>query len=116
MSESRLRIETEDERERLHAARRDAEMCAACGRRLGADETIYLERFAVVRSYLFAPVGEECASHELLAWTAGAEPERCAGCGRGIHYRMNLSTRHRALCSKRCRVRTDRAKQRERAG
>lgn len=116
MSESRLRIETEEERERLHAARYQAGICAACGRWLGADATVYMERFAVVRSYLSAPVGEECASPELLAWTAGAAPERCVGCGRGIHYRMNLSTRHQALCSKRCRVQTDRAKRRERAG
>jgi hypothetical protein len=52
-----------------------------------------------------APVGRECASPETLARTAGREPERCAGCGRGVLYRETRGDRRRAFCSRDCRNR-----------
>ena len=110
MSERRLRIETEEDRDRLHAARHDAGMCAACGRPLRAGETVYIERFVVVRSYLHAPVGRECASPELLARAAGTGPERCGGCGRGIYYGAERTTRRQAACCRVCRGRMATAK------
>jgi hypothetical protein len=89
-------------------------MCAACGRAINDDETVYIERFVVDTRKLIerratgtassaqAPVGVECASRELLRETEGQTPERCAGCGRPVFYRAASSKRHRALCSKRC--------------
>ena len=114
VSEERLRVVTEEQRERLRAARRTGGMCAACGKTLGDDEVAYLERFLLGARVLsgshvvtyasdaYAPVGAECASAAFLEQTAGTEPERCAGCGRGVHYRAVRPTRRQALCSKRC--------------
>jgi hypothetical protein len=102
VSDGWLCIVTDDDRRRVHAARRDAGVCGACGRTLGVMETVYVERFETVRSRLSAPVGKECASHELLASTGGAEPERCVGCGRGVYYRLEYPSRRQATCSKRC--------------
>ena len=112
MSDDRLRIETEDERERLHAARRNGGMCAACGRALDAGETVYLERFRVAGTMAFGPVGRECASADMLARTEGVEPERCAVCGRGVYYRPSGRRREQALCSRRCAGRAVAARQR----
>ena len=120
MADEQLRVTTEAQRERLHMARRDGDWCSACGRALSPNETVYWERFvlAIGRSTAFgrsgysatveAPVGAECISLELLQQTINEEPERCAACGRGVHYRVSRSTRHRALCSRRCASRADR--------
>ena len=114
MSEWRFHVITEERRERLRTARRSVGMCAACSRALDGRETAYIERFLLgVRalrgsnvvtyaSDAYAPVGVECASSHLLAQTAGAEPERCAGCGRGVYYHSVRATRRQALCSRRC--------------
>jgi len=114
MSEGQFHVITEEQRERLQSARRSGGMCAACGRTLDVRETAYIERFLlgvrVLRgstvvtyaSAAFAPVGVECASSDLLGRTAGAEPERCAGCGRGVYYHSVRATRRQALCSRRC--------------
>jgi hypothetical protein len=115
VSDDRLRIETEEQRERVHAARHDAGICAACGRRLRAGETVYRERFAVAGSSLLGPVGRECASPELLARTEGTEPERCAACGRGVHYRPSNRRREQAICSRLCARRAAAARQRAKA-
>jgi hypothetical protein len=127
VSDERLRIMTDEQRARLHAARRWGTVCAACGRPLGGGETVYLERFqfgmrrlhgsgAMIRmSAVSAPVGSECASPEFLEQTAGTEPERCAGCARGVYYRRQRSTRRRALCSRRCSSRAAFARQAARA-
>ncbi len=112
MSESRLRIETEDERERALAARQNGETCAVCGRALDDSEPVYIERFAVVRSYLEAPVGRECASPELLATKMGTEPEWCVTCGRGVYDGAEHSNRRQAACSQRCRVLASRSRRR----
>jgi hypothetical protein len=116
LSDGWLRVTTEEDRERVHAARRDAGICGACGRTLGVMETVYVERFEAVRSRLSAPVGKECASHELLASTEGAEPERCAWCGRGVYYRLGNRGRGQALCSRLCTGRVRNAKQRAKEG
>ena len=112
MSEERLRIATEEDRARLFSARHDAGICGGCGRTLDAGETVYLERFMVVRTYRWGPVGRECASPELLAVAEGTEPERCVWCGRGVYYRQGRSTRRQAICSKQCSGRAGGAKQR----
>ena len=112
MSDDRLRIRTEEDRERLHAARYDAGICAACGRPLGTGETVYLERFVVVGSHLWGPVGRECTSPEMLARTDGTEPERCVTCGRGVYYRPSGRRRGQATCSRRCAGRAGSARQR----
>jgi hypothetical protein len=112
MSAERLRITTEDDRDRLHAARREARICAACGRRLRAGETVYRERFTVAGSSLSGPVGRECASPEMLARTEGTEPGRCAGCGRGVYHHPDKRRRGQAVCSRLCAGRVAAAKQR----
>ena len=132
MSRERLRVVTEEDRARLYAAKRTGGTCAACGRPLDAGEDVYHERFRLgprmlgagaVRAYAAVaqgPVGRECASPELLARTAGTEPERCVWCGHGVYYGLERSTRRQAACSNRCRVRAreaaaraDRARRRE---
>jgi hypothetical protein len=114
VSDEQLSVTTEEQRERLHAARNRGGMCAACGRALDDHETVYIERFTVDTrksparrgtgrgSVAHAPVGSECASPDLLRQTEGQEPERCAGCGRPLFYREAYPGRHRALCSRPC--------------
>jgi hypothetical protein len=121
MSNEQLSVTTEEQRERLHAARNRGGMCAACGRALDDQETVYIERFTVdTRKFVArrgtgrgseasAPVGIECASPDLLLQTAGQEPERCAGCDRSVFYRAASSRRHRALCSRLCTGRANTA-------
>ena len=102
-------IVTEEQRQQLHAARRNGGFCAACGRDLTQQETVWYERFTMpgmgATMYL-APVGAECVSPIFLSGTQGQEPERCAGCGRGVHYPPDTpqpgTTRNRVLCSRRC--------------
>jgi hypothetical protein len=108
------RLTTDEQRERLQRAKTSRGLCAACGRALGDDEPVYIERvvvgtkrFAGSRAryhttYVQAPVGIECASPEFLSELGGREPERCAGCGRGVFYRKARGNRHRALCSRYC--------------
>jgi hypothetical protein len=118
LSAERLRIATEEDRERLFSARHDAGICGACGRALGAAETVYVERFAVVGSYLWGPVGKECASPELLLDVVGSEPGRCAMCGRGVYYGSGSRRREQTICCRQCAGRSasarQRAKERER--
>ena len=116
MSDGRLRIETEEDRERLFSARRRGEICGACARPLGPEETVYLERFRTGSSALAGPVGRECASRAMLERTAGTEPERCAGCGRGVYYRPGLRERIQARCSRRCAERAVYARRRAERG
>ena len=110
MSDEGLSIETEEQRERRHAARRQGGMCAACGRALGAGDAVYIERFRIVGTFGYAPVGQECATSELLMRTAGVELERCVGCGRGVYYGTPGAARTRPLCSQRCAYRHRRAR------
>ena len=110
MSADLRRLTTEEQRERLHLARRRGGMCAACGRALGADETVYIERFSDRGSRTEAPAGIECASPELLKQTKGQQPERCAECGRGVYYRATNTKRRQALCSRACGARVQAAK------
>jgi hypothetical protein len=103
-------LTTEADREQFHAARRAGGLCAACGRTLSDSETVYIERFASETAYAYGPVGIECTSEEFRSDTQGQEPERCAGCGRGVFYRLASSRRRRALCSRNCANRAERRK------
>jgi hypothetical protein len=104
MSDEELRIETEKERERAHAARYLGGTCAVCGRRLGINEPVYLERLRVAGSYLWAPVGAECASQGMLEGVAGTPPGRCPACGRDVYRHPGAPKRQSPTCSRRCRA------------
>ena len=106
MSNEVRRLMTEEQRQRLFLARRRGGLCAACGRVLSDKEAVYIEQFRDDRGILVtAPVGVECASPAFLDDTQGQEPERCAGCGRGVYYRVANTRRARALCSRYCAAR-----------
>ena len=118
MTDDARRPLTEEERARIHAARNRGGMCALCGRALVEGETIWMERLAVRdeyggTTYWRVPVGAECIAPETLRATCSTEPERCAGCGRGVYYQAEHPRRRLVLCSKRCagRYRAARAKE-----
>ncbi len=105
MSDDGRRPLTEEERDRIHAARRDGGMCAACGRALVEGETIWFERVDVNAdgsAYWRVPVGAECLATETLRATCRTEPERCVGCGRGVVHHSGHPLRRVVSCSKRC--------------
>ena len=105
MTDDVRRVLSEEERTRIQAARVRGGTCAGCGRTLVPDEPVWVVPFDVYgdgRAYWRAPVGAECAPPAFRAETDGMEPERCAGCGRGIYYRADRRGRRLALCSKRC--------------
>src|SRR5438046_2087419 len=107
MSDNLRRLTTEEQRERLYLARRRGGMWAACGRVIGGDETVYVEHFRIgpegsLGVIVWAAVGAECVSPSFLDDTREREPERCAGCGRGMYYRVPNTRRRRALCSRYC--------------
>ena len=116
MSDGWLRITTAEDRDRLHAARRRAESCGACGRPLAPTETVYIERFSTGGSSLQGPVGRECASHGVLARTGQVEPERCVWCGRGVYYGVEHANRRQVACSQRCRVLAGQSRRRKGVG
>jgi hypothetical protein len=108
------RLTTEEERERLYAARYGGGLCAVCGEAVDDDAPVYWERFAIGKvgglvNHPQAPVGAECASPQLLTEKAHEKPERCAGCGRPVYYAVMSRARHRAVCSTRCQMRASRA-------
>ena len=110
MTDDTRRPLTPDERARIHAARRNGGMCAVCGRAFLEGETIWMEPIAVHDEYggtthWRVPVGAECASPETIRATCSTEPERCAGCGRGVYYGATApgrARRRQALCSRLC--------------
>src|SRR4051812_32113852 len=116
MSDLVHRFTTDEERERLYAARNRGGLCAACGRALDDDEPAYIEQILLERKpltapgawwprrivYWDAPLGAECASPGFLTSTQGRTPEQCDGCGRPVYYALGRAGRQRALCSKRC--------------
>ncbi len=125
MTDDARRVLTEEELGRVQAAKRDAGMCAGCGRALVGGETVWMERLATRligwrrRSPILnqAPVGAECASAMFLAATEGVEPERCVTCGRGVYYQtVPGRRRQRATCSRMCerRYQVARAKEKRR--
>ena len=121
MSDDARRVLTEEERARIHAARRDGGICALCGRAFVDGETIWMARVAIYGEYgestrWRVPVGAECASPELVRATCSAEPERCAGCGRGVYYPFAHPHRRLAFCSKRCAGHYHAARAREARG
>jgi hypothetical protein len=107
VSDDVRRITTEAQRERFHVVRKRGGQCVACGRVLSPGETVYIERFEIGPLAgrgvsAMAPVGVECASRGFLEEMEGQEPERCAGCGRGVYYRQPSTLRRQALCSRAC--------------
>jgi hypothetical protein len=111
MNGGSLEVTTEEQRERLHTARKNGGQCAGCGRALAADEPVYIEQFTILEqstisgrrtSVARAPVGVECAAPEFLQETEDADPEQCAGCGRPVYYHGRRKNRHRALCARPC--------------
>ena len=119
MSDDARRELTDEEQARIQVTRRDGGMCAWCGRALAAGETVWMERIAIDRVYggraasWRVPIGAECASPAFRAATEEMEPERCAGCGRGVYYQTGHRPRGVALCSKRCGSRYYTARKRE---
>jgi hypothetical protein len=115
VSDDVRRITTEAQRERFYLARKQGGQCVACSRALGADETVYVERFEAGPltgrgTSATAPVGTECASRGFLDETKGQQSERCAGCGRGVYYRRPSARRRQALCSRVCGAKVQAAK------
>ncbi len=110
---------TEQERARIHAAKRDGGTCALCGRFFVEGETIWMERLAIHHegggmTYWRVPVGAECVSSETIRATCNTEPEHCAGCGRAIYYGATGPGRRRlALCARRCASRHAQARAKE---
>jgi hypothetical protein len=107
MTDDARRALTEEERARIHAARRAGGLCGLCGRALAEGEPIWMERLEVGDDYgrvrhWRAPVGRECALPEVLSATEGVAPEPCVVCGRGVYYQTPNSRRRLAHCSRRC--------------
>jgi hypothetical protein len=110
------RLTTQAHHDRLRRAQVSGRLCAACGRDISDRETVYIELFKDERTFIrraavWAPVGIECASTELLEQTQDQEPVRCAWCGRGVYYRLLNPRRHRAVCSRVCGTKASAAKQ-----
>jgi hypothetical protein len=106
VSDDARRPTTEEERDRLQAAKARGETCAGCGRALAQGEAVWIERFTVTGVYggarpWLGPVGEECAAPQTVRDTSGAEPERCLTCGRGVFGRQSGRPRL-TFCSRRC--------------
>jgi hypothetical protein len=102
-----LWIATEKQRERFHTVRKRGGQCAACGRKLSPGEPVYIEQFEFSSGSGHAttasgPVGGECVSRGFAEEVEDCEPERCAGCGRGVYYRVMRTNRRRAACSRAC--------------
>jgi hypothetical protein len=121
MSDDPRRLTTEEQRERLFAARYRGGMCAVCGRALDPGEPVYWERFTVGRIGGIthrpqAPVASEWASPWLRQQKEGEEPEHCVGCGRPVHYARPSVHRTEAVCSGRCRGRASFARRSARTG
>jgi len=117
MSDGPRLLTTDEQRERLHTARRRGGLCAACGRVLEEGELVYMKRLVIdiprpagervggYRATMVAPVGVECASPAFLTRVEEREPERCAGCDRPVYYSAGHPDRQQALCSRACRSR-----------
>ena len=56
MRDPDYRLDTEEQREWFHAARRHGEVCAACGKAFETGEPVYIERFGI------SPTGSRPAS------------------------------------------------------
>ena len=120
MTDDARGVLTEEERARIHAARKWGGMCARCGRTPAPDEPVWLERTVVGRSSLgktlswWAPVGRECATPETVRATEGDVSEACGGCGRGVYQVPGHALRRATACSKRCAARASTARAKER--
>ena len=118
MTDEARRVLTEEERARIQEAKWNGRLCALCGRALAEGEMFWLEWITIHGGHgdvsrWRAPVGAKCASPAFRTATEGEQPERCAGCGRGVYYQTSHPRRHVAACSKRCasRYQATRAKE-----
>ena len=109
MSDDARRVLTEEERALARIAKAYGLTCGSCGKPLAEGETVWIERLGVAPAssgrgaiYWRAPVCGACASPALRVETEGVEPERCAGCGRGVHYGSQARRSRLALCSRTC--------------
>jgi hypothetical protein len=105
---------TDSQIEQVLLAPEQGGFCGWCSRVFGPDYAAYYDRFLIGeaqhsthgavthRTILFAPVGIECASPELIAETAGRTPAPCAQCSRGVFYLHARSHRQWVTCSRRC--------------
>ena len=115
------RVLTEEERARIQEAKRNGRLCALCGRALAEGETIWVEWITIHGGHgdvsrWRAPVGVECASPAFRTATEGGQPERCAGCGRGVYYQSAHWRRRLVLCSRRWAGRVTRSRLKEARG
>jgi hypothetical protein len=127
LSDDPRRVVTQEALDRLHLARNRGGLCAACGKALHLLEPVYWDQLVIdidrsamgsthYSTALEAPVGAECASPEMLEQTRDRQPERCAGCWRGVYYGADRSRRQRALCSRRCAGRANLSERATEAG
>jgi hypothetical protein len=114
------RVLTDEERVRAQLARVYGLVWGACGTPLVEGQTVWIERLGVGPTYSGrgaiywrAPVCGACVSPAFRAVTEATEPERCAGCGRGMYYQVRHPQRRVALCSKWCGGRVTRARAKE---
>ena len=116
MTDDARRVLTEEEKAVAQAARARGGMCALCGRALGADEPVWIERvdaYGGGGAYWRGPVGRECASPAFVSETEGTMPVPCAGCGRGVYARYAHPRSRAVTCSRRCRSRAAHRRARE---
>lgn len=107
MTDEARRLLTEEERVRIQAARVRGGVCAICGRELGADEPVWIQRLALRAEHgramtWWVPAGVECAAPAFRRATIEKQPEPCGTCGRGIYYEVETRPRRVALCSRAC--------------
>ena len=109
MTDDARRVLTEEEKAVARMAKAYGLTCGACAKPHAVGETVWIERLGVGPTYngrgaiyWRAPICGECVSPATRAETEGAEPERCAGCGRGVHYGSRARRSRLALCSRTC--------------
>jgi len=123
VSDDARRVLTEEEQALARIAKAYGLTCGSCGKPLAEGETVWIQRLGVGPTYSGrgvtswrAPVCGACAAPAFRAETEGAEPERCAGCGRGVHYGAGARRSRLALCSRTCGSRYRRARAKEARG
>ena len=121
MSDDARRVLTEEDRARIFEARKGGGLCGLCGWHLAEGETVWVERIVVHGDHgdmarWQVPLGVECASPDFRAAMEGIEPERCAGCGRGVYYATAYPLRRAVTCSRRCVHRVANARFKEARG
>jgi hypothetical protein len=98
----------------MHEARAYGARCGWCGRGFQVPEPLCIERFrtgemrhrrdgpVTHRTISQAPVGQECASPELLHQLDRLTPDTCVNCGRAVYYRLPQWRQRVPCCSRLC--------------